>query len=46
MLPGAVTTPADQHDKTMRVEPLRSSTEGVASMQKDGAEVLTEGDKV
>jgi hypothetical protein len=29
----------------MRVEPLRSSTEGVASIEKDGDEVLTDGDK-
>ena len=36
----------DQHGKTMRVEPLRSSTEGVASIEKDGDEVLTDGDKV
>jgi hypothetical protein len=30
----------------MHVEPLRSSTEGVASIEKDGDEVLTDGDKV
>jgi hypothetical protein len=36
----------DQHGKTMHVEPLRSSTEGVASIEKDGDEVLTDGDKV
>ena len=30
----------------MRVEPLRSSTEGVASIEKDGDEVLTGGDEV
>ena len=36
----------DQHGKTMRVEPLRSSTEGVANIEKDGNEVLTGGDEV
>ena len=30
----------------MRVEPLRSSTEGVANIEKDGNEVLTGGDEV
>jgi hypothetical protein len=38
--------PEDQHGKTMREEPLRSSTDGVASIEKDGDEVLTDGDKV
>ena len=36
----------DQHGKTMRVELLRSSTEGVANIEKDGNEVLTGGDEV
>jgi hypothetical protein len=30
----------------MRVEPLRSSTEGVANIEKGGNEVLTGGDEV